>query len=142
MIENFITPDFIKFFLPLAGAVIAWVLNERRKRTWEEYRRKEECYSKLLASLTGFYTYAADAGVRSKFIEEYKKSWMYCSDEVIKAMNQMIYATKVGSTVTPECQREIIGGLIVEIRKDLLNRKLTKKTKLNPKDYIHVGPGN
>jgi len=141
MIEEFITPDFIKFFLPLAGGVIAWFLNERRKRSWEEYLRKEKCYSMLLESLSGFYSHSSDATVRNQFIEEYKKSWMYCSDEVIQAMNNMIHATKEGAIIEMDRRLEIIGELIIEIRKDLLKRDLTNKTNLSPKEYIHVSAG-
>jgi hypothetical protein len=91
--QAFLTPDFIKFFIPLAGAVIAWFLNERRRRSWEEYLRKEDRYQGLLKSLSGFYVHAADATVRNIFIEEYKKCWMYCDDEVIRAANAAIHAT-------------------------------------------------
>ena len=51
---NFLSADFLKFFIPLAGAVIAWFLNARRQRAWEEYGRKEERYSEPLKNLSGF----------------------------------------------------------------------------------------
>jgi len=46
--------------ISLIGAIIisliTWSLNERSKRIYEEYKRKEEKYSKLIRALRGFYT--------------------------------------------------------------------------------------
>lgn len=139
--SEFLSADFLKFFLPLAGAVVAWFWNERRRRAWEEYLRKEERYRELLKSLSGFYVYAADAGARNHFIEEYKRCWMYCDDEVIKATNAMILASGEGSTIPMEERWRIVGGLVLAIRRDLLRRRLVRKTNLRPEDYVHVSPG-
>ena len=46
--------DFLKFFLPLAGAAFAWHWNERRKIVAAEYERKAEKYAALIDSLQGF----------------------------------------------------------------------------------------
>ena len=40
---------------PVFLAILAWYLNERAKRKWEEYGRKEERYKELLRTLKGFY---------------------------------------------------------------------------------------
>jgi hypothetical protein len=34
-----------KLLLPFAAASIAWLVNERQKRKWEQYQRKEASYS-------------------------------------------------------------------------------------------------
>jgi hypothetical protein len=47
--------DFWKFTIPVIGAVAAWYLNERRKRAWEEYEKKERNYQELIKALKGFY---------------------------------------------------------------------------------------
>lgn len=57
--QDLLSADFLKFFVPLAGAVLAWFMNERRRRAWEEYLRKEERYRALLRTLSGFYKHAA-----------------------------------------------------------------------------------
>lgn len=139
--QDFLTPDFIKFFIPLVGAVLAWLLNERRRRAWEEYLRKEDRYQKLLKSLSGFYVHAANPDARYVFIEEYKKCWMYCADEVITAANAAIHATKEGTTISNDERLKIIGALVLAIRRDMLRRTLVRKTKLSPDDYIHMSPG-
>ena len=56
--SGLLSPDFLKIFVPLIGAIIAWYANEWRKRGWEEYQRKEGKYQVLLKSLKGFYTSA------------------------------------------------------------------------------------
>ncbi|MGB7747974.1 MAG: hypothetical protein WBN75_11875 [Verrucomicrobiia bacterium] len=48
--------NFWKFVIPLAGAIFAWFINERRKRAWEEYEKKEKNYQDLIKALKGFYT--------------------------------------------------------------------------------------
>jgi len=35
---------FIAIVVPVVVATVAWLLNERSRRGWEEYRRKEERY--------------------------------------------------------------------------------------------------
>ncbi|MGH8739026.1 MAG: hypothetical protein ACREVC_16860, partial [Burkholderiales bacterium] len=102
VMNEFISADFLKFFVPLIGAVIAWVFNERRRCSWEEYLRKEERYRELLRTLTGFYTHAADSNIRSQFLEEYKRCWLYCSDEVIRAANSAMEVMVEGTTIQME----------------------------------------
>ena len=132
----------MKFFLPLIGAVVAWFWNEQHRRSWEEYLRKEDRYKELLKSLSGFYIHSPEAEVRNQFIEEYKKCWMYCDDDVIKAANSAIFAMQKGVTISMEERRNIIGRFVLAIRRDLLRRTLVRKTNLRPEDYVHVSPGN
>ena len=56
LLQTLLTADFLKFFLPLLGAAIAWFVNEHRKRVWEEYHRKEARYQELLRTMRGFQT--------------------------------------------------------------------------------------
>lgn len=138
---DFLSPDFLKFFIPLVGAVIAWFMNERRRRSWEEYLRKEERYRALLRTLSGFYSHAADAKVREEFLEEYKRCWLYCDDEVIKAANSAMEVMVEGTALPMEQRRERIGEFVLAIRRDLLRRTVTKRTNLRAADYVHIAPG-
>lgn len=138
---EFFSADFLKFFLPLVGAVVAWFLNERRRRAWEEYLRKEERYRELLRTLTGFYSHAADPDIRQQFLEEYKRCWLYCSDDVIRAANAAIEVMVEATTVPMDARRERIGEFVLAIRRDLLRRNLTRRTALRATDYVHVSPG-
>jgi len=139
--QDFFSADFLKFFLPLAGAVAAWLLNERRRRSWEEYLRKEERYRALLRSLSGFYNHSADPKVREDFLEEYKRCWLYCDDEVIRAANAAMEVLVEKTTVPMEQRLERIGAFVLAIRRDLLRRNLTSRTDLRAADYVHIAPG-
>ena len=139
--HEYLSADFLKFFIPLVGAVLAWFLNERRRRTWEEYLRKEDRYRELLKSLSGFYAHSANADYRNDFYEEYKKCWMYCDDDVIKAANAAISVIAQGSEAPMDERHKIIGAFVLAVRRDLLRRRLVTTTDLRPEDYIHVSPG-
>lgn len=140
--QDLLSADFLKFFVPLAGAVLAWFMNERRRRAWEEYLRKEERYRALLRTLSGFYKHAASPKVREEFLEEYKRCWLYCSDEVIKAANEAMEVMVEGTIVPMEERLERIGRLVVAIRLDMLRRTLTSSTTLAARDYkAHISPG-
>ena len=49
-------------------SLITWSLNERSKRIYEEYKRKEEKYSKLIRALRGFYTSSFNKELRDEFL--------------------------------------------------------------------------
>ena len=138
---EFLSADFLKFFVPLLGAVAAWFLNERRRRAWEEYLRKEERYRELLRTLTGFYDYAADSKIRGQFFEEYKRCFLYCGDEVIKAANLAMEGMVEGTQLPNSDRLQRIGDLVLAIRRDLLRRTLTSKTSLTHEDFKHINPG-
>lgn len=139
--SELLSADFLKFFIPLGGAVIAWFLNERRRRAWEEYERKEERYRELLRALSGFYAHASDSELRGQFLEEYKRCWLYCSDDVIRAANSAMEVMAEGTAVPMEQRLEKIGEFVLAIRCDLLRRTLTRKTGLQASDYVHIAPG-
>ena len=140
--SDLLSAEFLKFFVPLIGAVIAWYLNERRRRAWEEYLRKEERYRELLRNLSGFYSHASNSDARGQFLEEYRRCWLYCSDEVVRAANSAIEVMVEGTTIPMEQRLQRIGELVVAIRRDLLRRTLTRRTSLTASDYVgHIAPG-
>jgi hypothetical protein len=74
--------------------VLAWWLNERRKRQAEEYARKEESYRGLMLSLRGFYASAEDLALKQEFVNQLALCWLYCADEVIIKANAFVVRTK------------------------------------------------
>lgn len=127
--------DFWKIFIPAISAITAWFLNERSKRLSEEFIRKEERYKKLLESIEGFTPDNKNKPeLRKHFLKELQLSWLYCPDEVIIAVNNFI----------DEMQKEdsnmklAIQNIIFSIRKDLLSRKVVRKTELKPENYKHI----
>lgn len=136
--EIFLTPDFIKFFIPLVGAVIAWYINERRKRSLEEYQKKEERYRELLRAIKGFYTATSDNKLKDEFLEQIKLCWLYCPDDVIKNGYSFLNSVRGPNQTSNQDKELLLGNFIAAIRYDLLSRKITRKTSLNGNDYQHL----
>ena len=75
---------FWKIAAPIAFAIAAWILNERAKRTWEEYKRKEERYIELLRTFKGFYISSEDTLLKENFLLQLNLCWLYAPDEIIE----------------------------------------------------------
>ena len=131
------TLDFLKFFIPLAGAVIAWIFNEKRKRAWEEYQRKEARYQELLRTMRGFYAQINEPEKKAEFVQQLNLCWLYCPDEVIEKGYAFLNTINSAEKTLVEKQTAH-GNFVVAIRKDLLSRKITRKTKLTSRDYQHL----
>lgn len=145
MTDILLSIDFWKFSVPLLGAVIAWFFNEWRKRIWEQYYRKEESYKELLRCLEGFHESAEPVEaqkLKTSFLSEVNKCWLYCPDDVINKIYHFLELSKKHTFDSPE-EREAnrdaiedaVGVIIASVRKDLLSRKLVKKTKLSEKNF-------
>lgn len=134
--------DFLKFFLPLAGAAFAWFWNERRKRIDDEYIRKEQKYASLVECLKGFYTHVSEKPhgreLKEKFIDELNKCWLYCPDDVIKKAYSFLEKVETGVEHSEEVKRRAVGELMLAIRIDLLSRVAVRKTGLTPLDFKHL----
>ena len=130
--------DFWKFVVPLTGAVVAWYLNEWRKRIWEQYQRKEDQYKKLIRCLQGFYVGTDSKELKAEFLQQLNICWLYCPDEVIKKAYAFLDTVYAGRSNPEGTKEEAVNELMLSIRKDLLSRKLIKKTKLEPKDFRHL----
>lgn len=131
--------DFWKFTIPLSGAVIAWFLNEWRKRIWEQYQRKETSYKELVRCLRGFYVGETDdKTLRAEFLNQLNMCWLYCPDEVIKKgydFLSMVHSEKIKSD---EEKAKAMGDFVAAIRCDLLSRRLVKHTNLTGEDFRHL----
>lgn len=138
--EKFIDPEFIKFFIPLAGAVVAWFLNEYHKQKTEEYLRKEARYVELLKTLKGFYDLNfvdndEPLHLKNEFIEQLNRCWLYCPDEVIKKGYAFLATVHVDNISENLSKEEALGEFVLSIRKDLLSHSLLTRTKLSSIDF-------
>lgn len=134
--------DILKILIPVLGAVISfiggiivWFLNERSKRIFEEYKRKEENYKRLLNSLKGFYINSFEPKLIDNFLNELNICWLYCSDEVLLAVYTFLERIHTEHKCDDKDKEEALGKMIVAIRKDLISRKPLKKTKMTYEDY-------
>jgi len=141
--KELLTLDFWKFILPLAGVVVAWFWNERRKRAADDYLRKEKKYVALVEALRGFYidvghTLDGRRSLKEKFLLELNKMWFYCPDEVIQKAYAFL-ATVHTDKIHSDAEKEgAVGELMLSIRQDLLSRKPTPRSKLKPEDFKHL----
>ncbi len=136
--SELLSSDFLQISLPVVGAIIAWFANEWRKRLWEEYQRKEEKYKALLESLEGFYTSVdpSEANkLRQAFLNHLNLCWLYCPDNVIKKAYEFLSCVHTDGRCTDDQKEKALGEFVLAIRKDLLSRKIVKKTSLKSSDF-------
>lgn len=130
--------EFWKLALPLFGAVIAWYVNEWRKRLAEQYQRKEANYKELIRSLRGFYVEAANAEeLKLEFLNQLNISWLYCPAAVIRKGYAFLDTVHTEQVYTDTEKELALGAFVAGIRKDLLSRKLVRKSGLSAQDFKH-----
>jgi len=137
-VEPFLSADFLKFFLPLAAGVVGWLANERAKRQTEEYTRKEQRYRVLLLSLQGFYDVSVNLQQRQEFLNQLTLCWLYCSDEVVLAGQDFLAKMMDTSGSTQDQKNQSAADLIGAIRRDLLSRRVIRRTALTGREFQRV----
>lgn len=140
MLELLVSVDFWKFSLPLFGAVVAWFVNEWRKRVADQCQRKEENYRELLRCLKGFYIGVDGAReLKLEFLNQLNRCWLYCPDEIIIKGYAFLDTVHVSGMSSDSVKELAMGEFVAAVRKDLLSRKLVNKTKLESRDFRHLG---
>jgi hypothetical protein len=129
------TVRVLELAIPLLAAVVAWFVNESRKRAWEEYQRKETNYKALLIASRGFYANALDAQKKTDFLQQVDICWLYCPDEVIRRLNGFLDSVQTGAQSTDVDRTHAFAELVLAIRRDLLQRRSTGSTSLSREDY-------
>jgi len=117
------------------GSTLTYYFGVKSRRGEAALKYKEEQYAKLLVKLQGFVGNTANAETKREFFEEQYKSWLYCSDEVIEAINEMLsfVINNKGATPNPVEGRRVIGNIVVAMRKDLHG-----KTKLGYQSFTYI----
>lgn len=139
MLEFMTSVDFWKFAAPLFGAIIAWFVNEWRKRIWHQYQKKEESYRELLHCIRGFYAESNNAKLKSEFLNQLNKCWLYCPDDIILKGYAFLDTMHIDNhSSNDEVRERAMGDFISSIRNDILSRKLVKRTRLSGKDFKHL----
>jgi hypothetical protein len=145
--SEYLSPDFLKLFIPLIGSIIAWFTNEYRKRVWEQYKRKERKYLNLISSLKGFYisTEPENAKIlKQRFIDQLDMCWLYCPDDVIKKGYAFLSTVHIdaGNEISESKKELALGDFILAIRADLFGRRFLfiKRTSLLPEDFKIMKP--
>ena len=124
--------------LTLIGGFVTWYLNERSKRGYEEYKRKEEKYSELIRSLRGFYVNSSSKELKTEFLNQLNLCWMYCPDEVIYKAYNFLFMVHTNQKHSDEEKEKAVGAFMLAIRKDMISRGSLRKTNFKPADFKHL----
>ena len=137
MEANLLIPVIV-VILSLIGGFATWYLNERSKRIYEEYKRKEDRYSELIRTLRGFYVDSSSTELRNEFLNQINLCWMYCPDKVIQKAYKFLLTVHTDKRPSDDGKEEALGEFILAIRKDLINRKPLKNTGLKAENFKHL----
>src|SRR3989339_1586951 len=131
--------SLIIFLLPILTAIIGsyltYYFTNKSKRNEAILKFKEEKYSNLLILLQGFVGKTTSGEIKKRFFEEQYKSWLYSSDGVVKAINEMVQIVINARGKEPEQEKgkKAVGNIVLEMRKDL-----SGKTNLKSEDFRYT----
>lgn len=108
----------------IVGAWLAYRLTLRTKANEAAARFKEEKYARLLVSLQGFLGVTTSAALKRDFFEHQYQSWLYSSDDVVRAVNELVSLIRGsrGHAPNPAEGRRAIGEVVLAMRRDLLGK--------------------
>ncbi len=133
------TETTLLILIPVVVAVISSYLTYyfaiKSKKNEAILKFKEEKYSNLLILLQGFVGKTTSGETKKKFFEEQYKSWLYSSDGVVKAINEMVQLVINAKGKEPEQEKgkKAVGNIVLEMRKDL-----SGKTNLKSEDFRYT----
>ena len=131
--------DILLIVIPIVtaalGSFLTYFFAIQTKQREAMMKFKEEKYSNLIIALQGFVGSTVSPDTKRNFFEEQYKSWLYSSDKVVEAVNELIklLIDEQGKSPDPEKGRKVIGNIILEMRRDLLG-----KTDLTYKDFRYT----
>jgi hypothetical protein len=135
MENSLLTILLLPILTAVIGSYLTYYFTNKSKKSEAILRFKEEKYSNLLILLQGFVGKTTSGETKRKFFEEQYKSWLYSSDEVVQAINEMVKLVIESREKEPEHEkgRKAVGEIALKMRKDLLG-----KTKLGFKDFQYT----
>lgn len=133
--EN-ITPILFPIFSALLGSFATYYWQQKQKKDEAISRYKEERYTQLLTSISGFFIGSDSTDLKKKFLDERTKAWLYCSDDVSKAMNRFLELSSQGCS-DYDTSSKAIGEIVIAIRRDIGHN-----TKLISTDFKMYNPSS
>lgn len=131
--ETILTGLLLATTTALVTSVLTYHFTNKAKKAEAMMRFREEKYAKLLVLLEGFVGNTASAETKRAFFKEQHESWLYCSDEVTKAINHLIELVTNNKGVIRVKDEDPVGAIVMAMRKDLLG-----KTKLSTSDFRYI----
>lgn len=119
----------------ILGSYLTYYFTLKSKRTEAILKFKEEKYGNLLILLQGFVGNTASTKTKRAFFEEQYKSWLYCSDEVVTTVNEMVNSllSEQFDVSNKQNNLDLVGNIVLAMRKDMVG-----KTKLSKKDFRYT----
>jgi len=114
----------VPIIVAVISSYLAYFFAIKSKKNEVILKFKEEKYSNLLILLQGFVGKTTLGETKIKFFEEQYKSWLYCSDGVVKAINEMVQLVIDSRCREPDSEKgkKAVGNIVLEMRKDLLGK--------------------
>ncbi len=131
----FFVTSILALVSAIVGGFVSYYFASKSKKFEAVLKFREEKYSNLLILLQGFVGESANYETKKRFFDEQYKSWIYSSDEVVIAINNLVKLVidSKGQEPDHDAGRKAIGDIVIAMRKDLLG-----KTKLNYLDFRYT----
>lgn len=128
----------IPIFFAVVSSYVTYYFTAKSKKDEAILRFKEEKYVALLVYLQGFIGKTASGETKRRFFEEQYKSWLYSSDGVVRAVNNMIHLVMNAKGKNPDAEvgGRAVGNIVLEMRKDLLGKTDLKQGDFRYTDVI------
>jgi hypothetical protein len=133
--QSVLLTSFLALTSAIIGGFISYYFSSKSKKLEAILKFREEKYSNLLILLQGFVGSTTSFETKKKFFEEQYKSWIYGSDEVVIAINNLVELVIKSRGEAPNAEegRKAVGNIVLAMRKDLLG-----KTALSFKDFRYT----
>lgn len=131
--------DLLIIVLPILTGILSSYLTYyfaiKSKKQEVILKFKEEKYTNLIVCIQGFLGSTVSSETKKRFFEEQYKSWLYSSDGVVLSINKLVklLIDEKGKKPDPSKGREVVGNIILQMRKDLLG-----KTKLTHHEFRYT----
>jgi hypothetical protein len=124
MENSLLTILLLPILTAIIGSYFTYYFTNKSKKSEAILRFKEEKYSNLLILLQGFVGKTTSGETKRNFFEKQYKSWLYCSDGIVKAINEMVQLVIDSRGKEPEHEKgkKAVGNIVLEMRKDLLGK--------------------
>lgn len=133
MLASILTALLLATATAFVTSILTYHFTDKAKKAEAMMKFREEKYAKLLVLLEGFVGNTASAETKRAFFKEQHESWLYCSDEVTKAINHMIELVANNKGAVRVEGEDPVGAIVLAMRKDLLG-----KTKLSTSDFRYI----
>lgn len=155
----YLNVELWRLVLAAIGGVLVWLANNWYQRRLDYFLRKQDLYSELLVRVGSLYKSPSELGVqdeRARLLDQYRKSWLYASDGVVRAASQLMdtltikdtpkdLATQVNGLSEKALnglREKALAELVAAMRRDLMAKWLwlpgTPRTKLSASDFRHM----